>query len=108
MYISYTGVGEVGGILGRFWEGFRGLLIWWRHTIRNCNFRYQSMDISDVLINNQDSRHFQLAICAVFHAESESAVRIDQFLHPGWKIKNNGSVRVTISYRKTSYCMSPP
>ena len=36
-----------------------------------------------------DSRHFQVAIYAVFHEESESAVRIDQFLHPEEKIKKN-------------------
>ena len=29
-----------------------------------------------------DSRHVQLAIGTVLHEESESAVRIDQFLHP--------------------------
>ena len=36
-----------------------------------------------------DSRCFQLAIYAVFHVESESAVRIDQFIHPEEKIKKN-------------------
>ena len=36
-----------------------------------------------------DSRCFQVAIYAVFHEESESAVRIDQFLHPEEKIKKN-------------------
>ena len=36
-----------------------------------------------------DSRCFQVAIYTVFHEESESAVRIDQFLHPEEKIKKN-------------------
>ena len=36
-----------------------------------------------------DSRCFQVAIYAVFHVESESAVRIDQFLHPGEKLSKN-------------------
>ena len=36
---------------------------------------------------NWDSRLVQLAIYTVFHEESESAVRIDQFLHPEEKIK---------------------
>ena len=55
-----------------------------------------------------DSRQAQLAIYIVFHAESESAVRIDQFLHPEEKIKKNQPMRVSISYRKISYYMSPP
>ncbi len=46
-----------------------------------------------------DSRHAQLAIYTVFHEESESAVRIDQFLQPEEKIKNNQTTRVQISYR---------
>ena len=37
-------------------------------------------------IKIQDSRHFQLAIYTVCHEESESAVRIDRFLHPEEKI----------------------
>ena len=45
---------------------------------------------------------------SVFHAESESAVRIDRFLHREGKIKKNRPTRVSISYRKISYCMSPP
>ena len=70
-------------------------------------------------INIKDSRHFQLAIyiyiyvCVriffpVFHAESESAVRIYQFLHPEEKIKKNQPTRVSISYRKISYHNSSP
>ena len=55
-----------------------------------------------------DSRCFQVAVYAVFHEESESAVRIDQFLHPEEKIKKNQAMRVSISYRKISYYMSPP
>jgi hypothetical protein len=42
-----------------------------------------------------------------FHAESESAVRIEQFLHPE-KIKKNLPNRVSLSYRKISYHISPP
>ena len=42
-----------------------------------------------VWVNIQDPRHFQLAIYTVFHAESESVVRIDQILHPEEKIKKN-------------------
>ena len=76
--------------------------------IRNCIFRYQSLDISYFWVKIKDSRHFQLAIYTVFHAESESAVRIDQFLHPEEKIKKNRPMRVSISYRKISYHMSPP
>ena len=71
--------------------------------IRNCIFRYQSLDISYSWVKIKDSRHFQLAIYTVFHAESESAVRIDQFLHPEAKIKNNGPMRVSMSYRKIAY-----
>ena len=56
----------------------------------------------------QDSGHFQPAICTVFDEESESAVRIDQILHPEEKIKKNQPMRVSISYRKISYHMSPP
>ena len=76
--------------------------------IRNGIFRCQSLDISYFLIKFEDSRHVQLAIYTVFHAESESAVRIDQFLHPEEKIKKNRPMRVSISYRKISYHMSPP
>ena len=38
----------------------------------------------------------------VFHAESESAVRIDKFLHPEQKIKKNHPMRVSTSYRELS------
>ena len=76
--------------------------------IRNCIFRYQSLDISYFWVKINHSRHFQLVIYTVFHAESESAVRIDKFLHPEAKIKKNQPTRVKISYRKISYCMSPP
>ena len=79
----------------------------WRHTIRNCIFWHQSLEISYFWLRIQDSRHFQLAIYTVFHEESESAVRIDQFLHPEEKIKKNQPTRVSISYRKISYYMSP-
>ena len=51
---------------------------------------------------------FQVAIYVVFHEESESAVRIDQFLHPEEKTKKNQPTRVSISYRKISYHTSPP
>ena len=44
----------------------------------------------------------------VSHKESESAVRVDQFLHPEDKIKKNKPMRVSISYRMISYYMSPP
>jgi len=44
--------------------------------IRNCIFRYQSLDIFYFFDKIKDSRHFQLAVCIVFYAESESAVRI--------------------------------
>ena len=76
--------------------------------IRNCIFRYQSLDISYSSVKIKDSRHFQLAIYSVFHAESESAARIDQFLHPEEKNKKNQPMRISISYRKISYYMSPP
>ena len=80
----------------------------WRHTIRNGTFRCESLGISYCLIKFPDSRHVQLAIYAVFHEESESAVRIEKFLHLGEEIKKNQPTRVSISYRKISYCMSPP
>ena len=76
--------------------------------IRNCIFWYQGLEISYLLVTIQDYRHFQLAIYTVFHAESESAVRIDQSLHPEEKIKKNQPMRVSISNRKISYYMSPP
>jgi len=76
--------------------------------IRNGIFRCQSFEISYCLINFQDSRHVQLAIYTVFHEESESAVRIYQFLHPEGKFKKNQPTRVSISYRNISYRMSPP
>ena len=47
-------------------------------------------------------------IYTVFDEESESAVRIDQILHPEEKIKKNRPTRVSISYRKISDRMSPP
>ena len=76
--------------------------------IRNYIFRYQSLGISYFWVKIKDSRHFHLAIYTVFHAESESAVRIYQFLHPEEKINKNQPMRVSISYRKHSYYMSPP
>ena len=57
--------------------------------IRNCIFLCESLEISYFLIKIQDSRHVQLAIYTVFHEESESAVRIEQFLHPEEKIQKN-------------------
>ena len=55
------------------------------------------------------SRHVRLSISyTVFQEESESAVRIDQFLHPEEKIRKNQPTRVSISYRKISYRMPPP
>ena len=75
--------------------------------IRNYIFRYQSLAFSYFWIEIQDSRHFQLAIYTVVHAESESAVRIEQFLHPEEKIKKNQPMRVSISYRKNSYYTVP-
>ncbi len=65
-------------------------------------------DVFIFLAKFQDSRHVQLAIYTVFDVESESAVRIYQFLHPEEKIKKNQPTRVSISYRKISYYMSPP
>ena len=74
----------------------------------SCMFRYQSLDISYCWVKINDSRHFQLAIYTVFHAESESAVRIDRFLHPEEKIKKHQPMRVSISYREISNYMFPP
>ena len=81
----------------------------WRRMIRNCVFRYQSLDFFYFRDKIKDSGHFQLALLVytVFHAESESAVRIDKFLHPEEKVKKNQPMRVSISYRKTYY-MYPP
>ena len=50
----------------------------------------------------------QLAMYTVFHEESESAVRIDEFLYPEENRKKNRPTRVSISYRKISYYMSSP
>ena len=58
------------------------------------------------LIIFSDSRHVQLSIYTVFHEESESAVRINEFLHPEEKIKKNQPTRVSNSYRKISYYVS--
>ena len=74
--------------------------------IRNSTFGCESLGISYFWIKFPDSRHVQLAIYTVFHEESESAVRIDQFLHPE-KTKKNQPTRVSISYRKISYHTSP-
>ena len=76
--------------------------------IRNCIFLCKSLGISYLLTKFPDSRHVQLAIYTVFHEESESAVRIDQFLHPEEKTKKKQPTRVSISYRKISYHTSPP
>ena len=48
--------------------------------------------IGNFLVRIKDSRHVQLAIyiyIIVFHEESESAVRIYQFLHPGRTLRKN-------------------
>ncbi len=79
------------------------VVIRWRHMIRNCIFLCESLDISHFWVEIQDSRHVQLAIYTVFLEESESAVRIYQFLHPEEKTKKNQPPRVSISYRKISY-----
>jgi len=42
-------------------------------------FWYQGLEVPYVWIEIWDSRHVQLAIYAVVHVESESAVRIYQF-----------------------------
>jgi len=70
---------------------------------------YQSLEISYVWITIQGSTHFRLAIhiyiyiYPVVHAESASAVRIYQFLHPEENIKRNQPLRVSISHRIISY-----
>ena len=61
----------------------------WSHMIRNRIFLCKSLGISYVLTTFSDSRHVQLAIYTVFHVESESAVKTDQFLHPEEKTKKN-------------------
>ena len=76
------------------------LLLRWRHMIRNCIFRCEGLGISYFWIKIFDSGHAQVAIYTVFHEESESAVRIDQILHPDEKIKKNQPTRVSIFYRK--------
>ena len=60
------------------------------------------------LINFWDSKRFQLAMYAVFHEESESAVRIDRFLRPEEQTKKNQPTGVSISYGKISYHTPPP
>ena len=60
----------------------------WSHKIMNFMFRYQRLEFGYVWVTIWNSRHLQLAIC-VFHAASESAIRIDQFPYPGWKMKKN-------------------
>ena len=71
-------------------------------------FRYQSLDISHCCIEITDSRHFQLAVCTVFHAYAESAVRIDKFLYHEETIKKSQPTRVSISCHAISHYMSPP
>ena len=66
----------------------------WEILIFGSNFWI--LDVSSWLYNT------------VFREESESAVRIDEFLDPEEKIKKNRPTRVSISYRKISYYMSPP
>ena len=75
---------------------------------KKLHFLHQSLEISYFWLRIQGSRHFQLAVYTVFHEESESAVRIDQILHPEEKLKKNQPTRVSISYRKNSYYTSPP
>ena len=58
------------------------------------NEQIQKIKIYDFWTKFLDSRCFQVATYAVFHEESESAVRIDQFLHPEEKIQKNQPTRV--------------
>ena len=44
----------------------------WKHTIRNCTFRSESLEISYFWIEILDSRRVQLAIYTVLDEESES------------------------------------
>ena len=67
--------------------------------IRNCTFRSESLGFFYFWATTLDSRHVQLAIYTVFHEESESAVRIDQFLHPEEKTKKSQPTRVSVFYR---------
>ena len=76
--------------------------------IRNGIVRCQSLGISYFLITFQDSRHVQLALYTVVHEKFESAVRLHQFLHPEENVFRKRPTRVSISYRKSSYHMSPP
>ena len=74
--------------------------------IRNDIFLCESLGISFFLDKFWDSRHVQLAIYAVVHEESESAVRIYQFLHPEDTNKKNQPTRARFLNRTTSYYMS--
>ena len=78
---------------------------------KNCIVRYQSLDISYFLSKSRTldiSSWLYIYIYIAFHAGSESAVRIDQLLHPEEKFKKNQPMRVSISYRKMYHYMSPP
>ena len=101
-----------GAFCGGFWAlGFfsnKSRNLRWRRMIRNNIFWYQSLDMSCFWIKTKDSRYIQLAIYTAVHAESESAVRIDKFLHSEEKIKNIRPMRVSNSYRNISYYMSQP
>ncbi len=76
--------------------------------IRNDIFLCESLGFFNVGAKFWDSRHVQLAIYRVFHEESGSAVRIDQFRHPETKIKKKQPTKGSISYHKISYYTSPP
>lgn len=82
-------------------------VIRWRHRIRNRTVLWKVLGISDVLNTFPDSRHVQLAIHTVVHAESESAVGVDRFLHPAEKIRKTQCTRVSISHCNIYYVMWP-
>ena len=56
----------------------------------------QGLYISNLWVNVQESRHFQPAIYAVFHEESESELENHQILHPEEEIKKTDLMKFII------------
>ena len=58
----------------------------WRHTIRNCDFRCESLDFS----------YFQLAIYTVLDEESDFEVKVAQFRRP--EVENRESQFLIVGF----------
>ena len=91
-YINFPIFWPLDAGIGYFW-----LEIWILRKISSLVYNLESRSKNEenyglirfknwILTKFWDSRHSQLAIPTVFHAESESAVRIDRIQRPGTKI----------------------